>query len=128
MLISLGLYKASALSNVSHWKVLMNEVIRMTSTDCKQYSYRALAVGQSKPLLCIALSHISECIALSHSHSSANACQPYSFPSLFLYPFIGPQFYYIFLLFRFPLLFFYCLSFRNVFITYIVLLKSRVNN
>jgi len=45
----------------------MNGVIRMTPTDCKQYSYRALAVGQSQPLLCIALYHISECIALLHS-------------------------------------------------------------
>jgi hypothetical protein len=54
VLISLGLYKASALSNVLCWKVLMNGVIRMTSTDCKQYLYHALAVGH-QPLLCIAL-------------------------------------------------------------------------
>ena len=89
--ISIGLYKASALSNASRWMVLMTGVIRMTPTDCKQYSYRALAVGQSQPLLCIALSHIQEYIALPYSHSSANACQPYSF--LFLYPFIGPHFF-----------------------------------
>jgi len=58
VLISIGLYKASALSNASRWMVLMTGVIRMTPTDCKQYSYHALAVGQSQPLLCIALFHI----------------------------------------------------------------------
>ena len=38
--------------------VLMNGVIRMTPTNCKQYSYHALAFGHSQPLLCIAVLHL----------------------------------------------------------------------
>ena len=38
--------------------VLMNGVICMTPTNCKQYSYHALAFGHSQPLLCIAVLHL----------------------------------------------------------------------
>ena len=112
MLILSGLYKTSAFSNVSYWKVLMNRVIRMTSTDCKQYSYYALAVEQSQPLLYIALSHIPECITLSHFHSSANAYQPYSFPFFICLSDCNSIIFFFFLGFLYYLLLsFYCPSF-----------------